>query len=133
MTGRKQIKQIPLKRPPRLNVKKQLAVTMVASGLRNYEIASRLKVSDQQVSNWRQDPAFRAAVRDILRETEEAVRSRLRGMTMKALDVLEETMDKGKRKPTSRDRLLAAVRILQTFGHDNPADGHIHNPDESFL
>lgn len=110
-------------------------MTMAAAGARNIDIARKLNMTPERVSNWRQEPEFRAGVREIVREVEESTRARLESLTVDAIDVLEYYVGQGKnRKASSRDALLAAVKVLdRVLDNRGEAPERSFDPDESYL
>ena len=76
--------------------RKQLALTLLASGESVAEAARQLKVSPRTVFRWRSDPAFAAELARLLAEVEGEARDRLRALLPSALDRLASEMKAGR-------------------------------------
>ena len=98
----------------KLNSNQLLAVSLIASGSRGCDISKELKVTEETISRWRQQPEFRAAVNSMLAETQTATMDRLRGLAGKALGVIEIALDDT--ELAAGERLKAAFRILELCG-----------------
>ena len=81
---------------------------LLARGLRPSQVVEELGIGRTTLWDWRQLPAFEARSNEELEEAHEALRSRIRSVQLKALDVVEEALDSAEAGLTER---LAAARI----------------------
>ena len=92
--------------------RQERAAVLLARGLRASEILEELDVGRTTLWEWRRLPAFLARFNEELEEAHEALRSRIRCVQLKALDVVEEALDSP--KADLRER-LAAARIAASL------------------
>lgn len=109
--------------PQTLTEQQILAAGMVATGETGREIAEALQISEGTVSRWRQRPEFKAYVNQLLAESDECVKNRLRALSDTALNTIETVMRDRNASPA--DRLKAALAVLdkvslQEIGSSNP-------------
>ncbi len=102
------------KKAQALSENQQRAVELVASGQTNRQIAETLDNSEFTVSRWRQEPGFIAAVNEILRDSREAARERLRSLVGKAVDTIEASLNDA--ELSASERLKAAFKIIELVG-----------------
>lgn len=86
---------------------------LAAAGWRGVDIAEHLGVAQETVSRWRKKPEYVTAIEAILREARLEVAGRMLGLTDKALEVIEGTLDY---KYDRHVMLRAAIALLQLSG-----------------
>ncbi len=79
---------------------------LLARGLQPSQVVEELGVGLTTLWEWRQLPTFEARSNEELEEAHEALRSRIRSVQLRALDVVEEVLDSA--EAGLRERLAAA-------------------------
>ena len=115
--------------PPQLTEAQRLAVDLLAAGQRGGDVAQQVGVTLEIVTEWRQMPAFAAAVNARLQDTRESTRQRLRAMAGMALDTVEQVL--GDEDAPPQLRLQAALRVLALVGAGDQAKAEIGSADPS--
>jgi len=100
-----------------LSENQQIAAGLIASGLRGNATAKRVGISESQLSRWRQLPAFRCRVNQLLNEASAEVKDKLIGLSTTAVDILAVIMIDASISPA--DRIRAATAILSMVGAGN--------------
>ena len=113
--------------PPQLTEEQRLAVDLLAAGQRGGDVAKQVGVTLEIVTEWRQAPAFAAAVNVRLQDTRESTRQRLRAMAGMALDTVEQVL--GDQDTPPQLRLQAALRVLALVGAGDQAKAEIGSSD----
>jgi hypothetical protein len=89
-----------------LTPKQEQAAVLLARGMRPSRVVEELEVARTTLFEWRRLPAFEARLNEELEEAQEALRSKIRSIQLKALDVVEEALDSA--EADLRERLAAA-------------------------
>lgn len=95
----------------KLNEQHLRAIQLFAMGMNCKNVARELNVQPESVSRWRADFDFRAKLNEVLADSEEAVKTKLRSLSEVALRTLEDVMLDLDAPP--RDRTQAACKILE--------------------
>jgi len=103
-----------------LSENQQIAAGLIASGLRGNATAKRVGISESQLSRWRQLPAFRCRVNQLLNEASASTKDKLVALASTAVDVLALIMIDATSSPA--DRIKAAVALLSLVGAGNQAN-----------
>ncbi len=115
--------------PAQLTEAQHLAVDLLAAGQRGGDVAQQVGVTLEIVTEWRQLPAFAAAVNARLQDTRESTRQRLRAMAGMALDTVEQVLQDQEAPPQLR--LQAALKVLDLVGAKEHAKAEIGSADPS--
>ncbi len=113
--------------PLQLTEARRRAVDLLAAGQRGGDVAQQVGVTLEIVTEWRQLPAFAAAVNARLQDTRESTRQRLRAMAGMALDTVEQVLQDQEAPP--QIRLQAALRVLALVGAGEQAKAEIGSAD----
>lgn len=95
-----------------LNPKQVLAATAIAMGESHRQAAKVAKVIPGTISEWMQDPEFKAAINQIQLDIMNEARDRFRGLALSSIAALEDILKSSKNE---RMRLDAAKYILSTI------------------
>jgi hypothetical protein len=82
--------------------------------MRPSRVLEELGVGRTTLWDWRQLPAFEARFNEELEEAHEALRSRIRSVQLKALDVVEEVLDSAEAM-THRRMRFGAIMVTRWF------------------
>jgi len=96
-----------------LSAKQIRCLPMLAVGLAACEVAKKAKVSAIQISSWKHDPNFMAALDTVRREALKDAEIALSGLAMNAVCVLRESLNSS---ASAQTRLKAAMYITDRVG-----------------
>lgn len=99
-----------------LTPQQETALDLILAGQSDREVAAAVKRRRQTICEWRHDPVFEAALNTRRSEIWGHSIDRLRGLLPKALDVLEEALDKGDVRTAWRVVELASMREVKGLG-----------------
>ena len=95
----------------KLNENQLLAIPLVAQGVSGKDIAKTLKITEETVSRWKQQPDFKAEVNQLLKECRDDTQHRLRSIVNKSLEILIDEL----RNDSSDVRVNLALKVLQNL------------------
>lgn len=95
---------------PMSEIQQQVA-QLLATGHTAREIANKMRLSELTIARWKQQPEFVAAVNNILKENDNALRERLYNLAIKAMEVLEAVIDDP--NASAADKINAAAKVLE--------------------
>ncbi len=98
-----------------LNENQLLAIPLVAQGVSGKDIAKTLKITEETVSRWKQQPEFKAEVNQLLKECRDDTQYRLRSIVNKSLEILMNELG----NDTSDMRVNLALKVLQNMKLNN--------------
>ncbi len=96
-----------------LTAKQVKALPLLASGMTASNVSKRLKISQQQISNWKRDEKFQFAVDTVRRNALRDAETALSGLAMDAVQTLRESLNNGYSEQT---RLRAAMYVIDRIG-----------------
>lgn len=96
-----------------LNENQVMAAQLIITGMTGKEVADHLGVTPETISRWRQMPAFRLYVDELLVDFKETVRQRLAPLFLKALYAVEQFFDDPDASP--KDKFTAGVKVLEFY------------------
>jgi|GEM_PF-2609046 len=106
----------------RLTPKQIRALPLLASGLSAKEVSKRINISQAQISAWRQDTVFMAALDDYRRNAMREAEAALSGLAMDAVQALRESLTSASSDQT---RLRAAIYIIDRFDFSSSVESEI--------
>ncbi len=112
----------------RLTPQQERAAVLLARGVRPSEVIDDLGVGRTTLWDWRQLSAFEARFNEELEEAQEALRSKIRSIQLKALDVVEVALDSG--EADLRERLAAARIAAKLCPLPEPRPPGATDPEE---
>ncbi|MBC6480022.1 MAG: hypothetical protein GDA56_21810 [Hormoscilla sp. GM7CHS1pb] len=95
----------------RMSEIQQEVAELLATGHTTREIASMMGLSELTIARWRQQPEFFAAVNNLLKHNDSALRERLYNLAIKAMEVLEAVIDDP--NTSAVDKIDAAAKVLE--------------------
>lgn len=99
-----------------LTERQQTAIALLVMGMRHTAVASELGVNRRTVWQWKQDPAFLAALNAELEQIRAEATVRMHTLVNKAFETLEHVLDHGY---TDNERLAAARLVFRAIGLDH--------------
>ncbi|MGK7902045.1 MAG: hypothetical protein AB4352_11640 [Hormoscilla sp.] len=111
---------------PMSEIQQQVA-ELLATGHTAREIAKKMRLSELTIARWRQQPEFVAAVNNILKDNDNALRERLYNLAIKAMEVLETVIDDP--NASTADKINAAAKVLElaTLNGEGSFGGKLSN------
>ena len=91
------------------------AIPLVAQGVSGKDIAKTLKITEETVSRWKQQPEFKAEVNQLLKECRDDTQHRLRSIVNKSLEILINELG----NDNSDVRVNLALKVLQNMKLNN--------------
>ena len=95
----------------KLNQNQLLAIPLVAQGVSGKKISKTLKITEETVSRWKQQPEFKAEVNQILKECREETQHKLRSIVNTSLEIIKAELE----NDLSEQRVGIALKILQNM------------------
>lgn len=111
---------------PMSEIQQQVA-QLLATGHTAREIASKMRLSELTIARWRQQPEFVAAVNNLLKDNNNALRERLYNLAIKAMEVLEAVIDDPNASTTNKIHAAAKVLELVTLNGEGGFSSNISN------
>jgi len=96
------------------------AISLLVTGMTGREVAKKVGVSYQTVSEWNNDPVFSVYVNQLKQEALDEARDKLRGLALEAVNSLQDLMINAKNEEVRRK---ASLNILEMTGLLNPNSG----------
>jgi hypothetical protein len=110
-----------------LSIKQRNAIDLLMSGKNDRETAEAIRVNRVTVTRWRlNDPVFQAALNVRRKEIFGAGADRLLALVPRALDILQEEMN----RPDNPHRARLALRVLELAGIRNATPDGKTSPEE---
>ena len=96
-----------------LTAKQAKALPLLASGITASDVSKQLKISQQQISNWKQDDKFQIALNTVRRNALRDAEMALSGLGTDAINAIRESLSNASSEQT---RLRAAMYVIDRLG-----------------
>ena len=103
-----------------ISIKQANAALLLAKGNYAVDVAKKLDICQQTISEWKKNPEFDRYLNMLRKEFLTASRDEMRSLASDAVSTVKEVMVSGK---TDTSRLKAAEIVLAHVGMTNPASG----------
>jgi hypothetical protein len=107
------------------------AVQFLAGGMASKEIAKKLDIHPSTISVWKNIPEFESCLNVLLREYTDDCKERLLSLGSIALETIQSVMED--KEGPAKERLAAALKIVDMLGINTPAFKQIGKPDPNPL